>query len=198
MDRGGGERAACDESDGQPSTRDQRRSTRKRAVRPRTQHRFGKYAIEIGRAAYPEQPGIDYERPATRGDCERLRGVDAEGRPNPCPFVSCRFHLYLDVNEANGGIKLNFPDLEPHELADTCALDVADRGEHKLEDVGDRMNITRERVRQIERRLFDAVRKHRPGAAEHVSPVIVPRVPLAKRRLPLVVETMPAGAKRTA
>lgn len=42
------------------------------------------------------------------------------------------------------------PDLEPDEMTDSCALDVADRDGVTLEDAGNIMNITRERVRQLE------------------------------------------------
>lgn len=83
----------------------------------------------------------DAERPQTRGDC--LDG------PRPCPWVSCRWHLYLDVSPV-GSIKLNHPDKEPWELEETCALDVADRGGVTLDVVGRLVGITRERVRQIE------------------------------------------------
>ena len=81
----------------------------------------------------------------SRADCQH--GPHAE---RPCPFVSCKHHLYLDVNERNGNIKLNFPDVEVWELPETCALDVADRGGITLEEVGAIMNLTRERIRQLE------------------------------------------------
>ena len=84
----------------------------------------------------------DVERPRTRLDC-----VDGE---RPCPFVVCKYHLYLDVNPEIGSIKLNFPDLEPWELKESCALDVADRGGITLEEVGAILNLTRERIRQVE------------------------------------------------
>lgn len=84
----------------------------------------------------------DVDRPATRGDCHQA--------PGPCPFVSCKWHLYLDVNEETGAIKFNFPDKDVDELVQTCALDVADEGPHHLEAVGDLINATRERVRKIE------------------------------------------------
>jgi hypothetical protein len=63
--------------------------------------------------------------------------------------VSCRHHLYLDVNR-KGGVKLNFPDLEPWDMVESCSLDVADRGGETLETVGALMNVTRERIRQLE------------------------------------------------
>lgn len=79
----------------------------------------------------------------------RLRS-DCRGAMRPCPHVSCKFHLYLDVNPETGSIKFNFPGQEVHELKETCALDVAERGGVTLEEVGDHMNLTRERIRQVE------------------------------------------------
>jgi hypothetical protein len=87
---------------------------------------------------------MEAARPRTRAEC-------ACG-PRPCMFVSCKHHLYLDVNPATGSIKLNFPDKEIGELDETCALDVADRGGITLEEVGSIMNLTRERIRQVETR----------------------------------------------
>jgi len=68
----------------------------------------------------------------------------------PCPYVGCEYNLYLDVVGKNGSLKLNFPKLEPDELEETCALDVADRGGTTLEEVGNLIGTTRERARQIE------------------------------------------------
>jgi hypothetical protein len=58
--------------------------------------------------------------------------------------------LYIDVHPVRGSIKINFPDVEVWEMTDTCALDIADRGGITLEEVGEIMNLTRERVRQLE------------------------------------------------
>lgn len=80
--------------------------------------------------------------PTSRSQCVNM--------PRPCLYVSCRHHLYLDVNEETGSIKFNFPDKEVWELEETCALDVADRGGITLEEVGSIMNLTRERIRQLE------------------------------------------------
>jgi len=87
---------------------------------------------------------IEASRPRSRADC-------ANG-PRPCMFIACKHHLYLDVNPATGSIKLNFPDREVWELDETCALDVADKGGITLEEVGSIMNLTRERIRQVETR----------------------------------------------
>ena len=85
---------------------------------------------------------VEYDRPNTREQC---RNGD-----RPCLYVACRYHLYLDVNPTTGSIKINFPDKEVWELEETCALDVAERGGITLEEVGDIMNLTRERIRQVE------------------------------------------------
>lgn len=96
---------------------------------------------------YPE----DIDRPMTRLDCQSM--------PRPCPFVSCEHHLYLDVNPESGAIKLNFPHLEVWEMAETCSLDVADRGGITLEEVGAILNLTRERIRQVEVRGLFKIRQ---------------------------------------
>jgi len=120
-----------------------RRSRRKRRTRARARtisiRRLSKTELNRGRMLYPE---TDYWKPKTRADC-----VDME---RPCPYVSCKYHLYIDVHPVRGSIKVNFPDLEVWEMTETCALDVADRGGITLEEVGEIMNLTRERVRKVE------------------------------------------------
>lgn len=120
------------------------RNRRAREVRALTVHRkhMGELALKREALLHPD---TEEQRPATRACC-----IDGE---RPCPFVSCKWHLYLDVSPL-GSIKLNFPDLDPDELTETCALDVADRGGAILEQVGALMNITRERVRQLEAIAF--------------------------------------------
>lgn len=93
----------------------------------------------------PDAPGPypDVVRPKVRGDC--APGV------RPCPFVSCRYNLFLDAKRT-GAILFNFgTDAEAlWDMPETCALDVAARGGMSLEDVAPLINVTRERVRQIE------------------------------------------------
>jgi hypothetical protein len=93
---------------------------------------------------------VEYWRPKNRSDCLEME--------RPCLFVSCRFHLYLDVNPETGSLKENFPGKEPWELEETCALDVADRGGITLEEVGSIMNLTRERIRQVEVRGLEKLK----------------------------------------
>jgi hypothetical protein len=117
----------------------------------------GHMSREERRVADTDYYPADVERPMTRHDCMSM--------PRPCPFVSCEHHLYLDVNEDSGAIKLNFPHLEVWEMAETCSLDVADRGGITLEEVGEIINVTRERVRQLETRALVKIRKHSPHLA---------------------------------
>lgn len=135
-------------------TRDQDRSCRKDGV-------VRAKSFPIGRRM-PLVEGIDHaseltddelKRPKTRGEC-----VDG---PRPCPWVGCRHHLYLDVNEENGSIKLNFPDKEPHELEVSCSLDVADDDCQSLERVGDLINVVRENIRQVEFSVMAQVKSKR-------------------------------------
>jgi hypothetical protein len=124
-----------------PTSRKIRRRGRRTRMRAKTiaMKRLTKEELRIGAMMYPTP---DVPRPMSRAECK-----DA---PRPCPWVSCKHHLYLDVNPETGSIKLNFPDLEVWEMKETCALDVADRNGITLEEVGDIMNLTRERIRQVE------------------------------------------------
>ncbi|MFO0570307.1 MAG: sigma factor-like helix-turn-helix DNA-binding protein [Polyangiaceae bacterium] len=167
---------ACD-PESPAITREQRRSRRKRDVRARTisVKRMTKRELEIGRLLYPE---TDYDKPRSRAEC-------AEG-PRPCPFVSCKHHLYIDVSPRTGAIKLNFPDLEVWELNESCALDVADRGGTTLEDVGAIMNLTRERIRQVEVKALAKLEALRDMMALRD---YVDEGPVGKRRLPRLSKT---------
>lgn len=109
--------------------------------------RLPKYRLDQGRRAYPER----VERPRTRAECP----PDGE----VCGFVSCKYHMAIDVSPANGSIKFNapitigddgVPDLDLTAMSETCALRAAERGGMTLEEIGAAFNLTRERVRMIE------------------------------------------------
>lgn len=112
------------------------------------------------RARRIDLPVHNEPRPLTRADC-----IDG---PRPCPWVGCKYHLLIDVKD-KGGMVVNFDgglrtistrraiDEEWMDSAvdrletmkHTCALDVADLGEHTLEEVGELYGLTRERIRQM-------------------------------------------------
>lgn len=171
-------KAHAEDVDGEKAvTREQRRSRRKRDVRARTisVKRMTKRELEMGRMLYPDVE--DVVKPRTRAEC-------GNGE-RPCPFVSCKHHLFLDVSAKTGAIKLNFPDLEVWEMNETCALDIADRGGTTLEEVGAIMNLTRERIRQVEVKGLAKLQ-----ALSEMSALrdYVDEGPVGKRRLPILTE----------
>jgi len=106
------------------------------------------------------------ERPETRGDC-----IDG---PRPCPWVGCRYHLLVDVN-SRGDLALNrrtgqsrrdtlyateqsvelveeWMDIAIDRLStmrETCALDVAERGEHSVPELAELLGISRQSARDL-------------------------------------------------
>ncbi len=118
--------------------------------------------IDAADQADPDElEDLDAERPKKRSEC-----VDS---PRPCPFAGCRFHLYLEVNPHTGSSQFTFPELEIEQLDETCSLDVAERDGATLERVGHVLNLTRERIRQIEVRGLVKLRGHRGIEPAHVN-----------------------------
>jgi Sigma-70, region 4 len=97
--------------------------------------------------------GVYKRRPKTYGEC----------RPGPCPWVSCRHHVFLDVDDLTNAVKLNFPGREITDLAETCSLRVAEtvlKGEPMpLEQVGKYLNISMERARQLQDQSLAKMRR---------------------------------------
>lgn len=150
-----------DDSGAQEVTQPPRRRRRRRVL-PRTKAEPARaQRLELRRGALDGDLSRalvvldETPRPQVRGDC--LAGGPNAARP--CPWFGCKYHLGLDVNPDTGTIHLR----EVDELIDSCSLDVADRGGITLEEVGDRMNLTRERVRQVE---YKAAMQLRPRLAE--------------------------------
>lgn len=121
------------------SNTDPRPIVRRSRAKTIAMKRLTKEELRIGALLYPER---SYWRPQQRGQCSNVA--------RPCPYVSCKYHLYIDVNPATGSIKVNFPEREVWELEHSCALDVAEKGGVTLEEVGEILNLTRERIRQVE------------------------------------------------
>jgi hypothetical protein len=134
---------------------------------------------------------------------------DCMDRPRPCPWVGCKHHLLLDVNENTGSITLNigrvtrpgnngsravtqkrrhrtisarsgvldkrntellvdgtkelfleFDKILDGEEIETCVLDcVEDERHYTLEEVGTKLSVTRERIRQIESNATSKLRE---------------------------------------
>lgn len=83
---------------------------------------------------------------------------EAHFRSRPCVFVGCKFNLFLDATRT-GSLTFNFPDLEPGEAVDSCCLDIADQEGATLERVGEALNVTRERIRQVEVKAFRLIQQ---------------------------------------
>lgn len=82
--------------------------------------------------------------PRTRGDC--LAGGRNAARP--CGWLVCRHNIAAEPGWSGG---------------DSCALDVADQhpGGVTLEEIGQTLGLTRERVRQIEVRVLRQISRAR-------------------------------------
>lgn len=132
-------------------------------------------------------------RPRTRGEC--ING------PRPCPWIGCRYHLGTEVHDgprvgpgAEGGARYQYKgrikpnplatldedgDPDPLSLEHTCALDVADQGEHTLEEIAVILGISREWVRRIEDaavpRLRMGLRDYEDHLIEEPEVAVAPR-----------------------
>jgi hypothetical protein len=146
---------------------------------------------QINALLYPEANAIQTERPRTRADC--INAV------RPCPWVGCRHHLYLDVHAKTGAITLNFPAKEPEDggasarpsdrrgpedsavpvwrLKHSCSLDVADLGGLNGPEMGDLLELTKERIRQIEVSALEHLRGYAGELGREVGKALVVYVP---------------------
>jgi len=98
-------------------------------------------------------------RPRTRSEC-------ADGLERPCPWVSCRYHLLLDVAE-DGRLYVT-QDLDEGDeddiakvlfrMPETCALDVAERGANNFVSIGRLLNVSKQRVEQVQVRALARIR----------------------------------------
>ncbi len=100
--------------------------------------------------------------PRTRSECQ--------GGPRPCPWARCRYHLdHPDAVTYQRRVVARAGRAPGAIHGGTCALDVADRGPHLLEEVAGILGVTRERVRQIE---FAALRQLQRSVGEDVKDLL--------------------------
>lgn len=88
----------------------------------------------------------EHWRPKYRGECPVER---------PCPFVGCRYHTYLDFDEESGSMKINFANYDPMDMRISCSLDIADMGGTSSGTIAQQLNLSPERIRQIERAVME-------------------------------------------
>lgn len=77
------------------------------------------------------------ERPLTRGDCARVE--------RPCPWVSCRYHIGIDVNPQNGVVI----EHAGWENRYTCSLDLAEHGGLTAQEIAAVYEQSRQRIDEI-------------------------------------------------
>ena len=107
--------------------------------RPRRQ-RVTVHVSSIGKSADNTQD-TNHWRPQTRAEC-----IDG---PRPCPYVGCKYHLFLDFTPL-GSLKFNFGDADDalESMQESCSLDVADRGGQDMTKISQYINVTPARVQQ--------------------------------------------------
>lgn len=124
------------------------------------------------------RPAQPHRRPPTRrppalhvipSDWQPVAGVpssrdECRGKEKACPFIRCRYHLWLKLSEDRDGRKSPNGKKAPSVLyptsATSCALAVAERGEQlTCREVGEILGISDERVRKIEQRALTKLRE---------------------------------------
>lgn len=155
-----------------------------------------------------DQTEVRREPPRTRAEC-----IDG---PRPCPWTQCRYHLHSAQQRVSGdwGSKPGSRARELDEMPETCALDVADRGEHTLEQIGEVLGLSVQRVSQIIGETLQKLRRTEAGAllaeyldgdderpvaraADHgVLPTMTRRTTVHELRAPAVSDQHHADAER--
>ncbi len=118
--------------------------------------------IEQRDSLAPSLADLVHLRPKTRAECHDARDRLTAHLPaddpyrvhRPCPFVSCRFHLHVDVSPDGAIVVVSTEDM-PLDIAHTCALDVIDEHPEGVtrEEMGTILRVSCERTRFYERRL---------------------------------------------
>lgn len=97
----------------------------------------------------PEPPP---ERPRTRAECPE---PSADGWRR-CPWISCRYHLWRDVDAAR--IERGEPRIAPEDMRAPCALDHADKGPTPRTALCKIFGLSTEQIRGVERKAYKKIR----------------------------------------
>ena len=132
------------------------------SIRPRAIFNAGKFPRSRLLVLGQQDPDYRSERPRTYAECQ-AQGL---GLTRACPFVSCKWHLAVDVDAVNGTIRVHLDAWDAEEqtidvarMPSTCALGVTARHPEgmTLDEIGSMLGLTRERVRQLETRALAAI-----------------------------------------
>lgn len=85
----------------------------------------------------PENSNVATSRPIApqaRSDCR--------GGPRPCPFVSCKYHLFLVIDPRKATVSHRVDASDIWEIPFTCALDIAEMGGAEFLRVSKVLNLS--------------------------------------------------------
>lgn len=97
-----------------------------------------------------ERYGADPIALGVRLDFLKITGGACRRADGQCDVKLCRWSLLTSRPGRQGGHKSGVVQRRLPVLHETCVLDAADRGGMSLDEIGERLGLTRERVRQIE------------------------------------------------
>jgi DNA-directed RNA polymerase specialized sigma24 family protein len=122
------------------------------------------------------------ERPTRRSQCK-------DG-PRPCPWIACKHNKFIESIDSAGRIQRRVPGSNPEDIdpTDSCALDQEEQEERvarqkgglTYQKIGNEFGISRERIRQIEEKVFEKIRNN-PEAKRDLEPFLEHDPPPAHR-----------------
>lgn len=126
------------------------------------------------------------------------------GGPRPCPLVSCRFHLLLDV--ASDGRLNRARDFDENAaesildalqaMPETCALDVADRGGSTSKEIGEMIGVRRDTVESMVSNAARRLDHHEFDEREHPEDFYVRYSNMGADEISEIAAILRARAKR--
>lgn len=130
----------------------------KRATHVEQRHGAQRRLPVLGAFSIPTDWEMKDGVPKTRGDCPTVR---------PCPYLACTKHKWLVLQQDRPGNPASGAQGETtiRPIGESCSLDVADRGPHTLEEVGDELDVSATRINQIEQ---SALRKFKRRLRERL------------------------------
>ena len=98
---------------------------------------------------------LDMIRPKTYEDCLEVGWGTKE---NPCPFVGCKNHLFLEINEL-GELKFPHKKKDFDEIDETCLNRAIENGPLDFQQITNLIGVVRERARQIKNEAKEKIKQ---------------------------------------